>query len=182
MNSNTNSPKKMTTSQLEGWLAIRKKCAPQKSKKAYTRKEKHKQKFEKSQDIQYNIYRKSGEELQTLFLSFEDSSPTKFVIQPLTVPSPYEKQRGRNQQRRSISADIPSKFSGSGNPGEDNSNEQSQAWVAPRTNKARKGRILVSQKRKLLISRIWHRSPIGRRQMTQNHFSVSSNLTGATIK
>lgn len=29
---------------------------------------------------------------------------------------------------------------------------------------------------------IWHRSPIGRRQMTQNHFSVSSNLTGATIK
>ena len=48
-------------------------------------------------------------------------------------------------------------------------------------NKARKGRILVSQKRKLLISRIWHRSPIGRRQMTQNHFSVSSNLTGATI-
>ena len=60
-------------------------------------------------------------------------------------------------------------------------NEQSQVWVAPRTNKARKGRILVSQKRKLLISRIWHRSPIGRRQMTQNHFSVSSNLTGATI-
>ena len=43
MNSNTNSPKKMTPSQLEGWLAIRKKCAPQKSKKAYTRKEKHKQ-------------------------------------------------------------------------------------------------------------------------------------------
>ena len=80
MNSNTNSPKKMTPSQLEGWLAIRKKCAPQKSKKAYTRKEKHKQKFEKSQDIQYNIYRKSGEELQTLFLSFEDSSPTKFVM------------------------------------------------------------------------------------------------------
>ena len=39
MNSNTNSPKKMTPSQLEGWLAIRKKCAPQKSKKAYTRKE-----------------------------------------------------------------------------------------------------------------------------------------------
>lgn len=34
MNSNTNSPKKMTPSQLEGWLAIRKKCAPQKSKKA----------------------------------------------------------------------------------------------------------------------------------------------------
>ena len=80
MNSNTNSPKKMTSSQLEGWLAIRKKCAPQKSKKAYTRKEKHKQKFEKSQDIQYNIYRKSGEELQTLFLSFEDSSPTKLVM------------------------------------------------------------------------------------------------------
>lgn len=51
MNSNTNSPKKMTPSQLEGWLAIRKKCAPQKSKKAYTRKEKYKQKFEKSQDI-----------------------------------------------------------------------------------------------------------------------------------
>ena len=51
MNSNTNSPKKMTPPQLEGWLAIRKKCAPQKSKKAYTRKEKHKQKFEKSQDI-----------------------------------------------------------------------------------------------------------------------------------
>lgn len=80
MNSNINSPKKMTPSQLEGWLAIRKKCAPQKSKKAYTRKEKHKQKFEKSQDIQYNIYRKSGEELQTLFLSFEDSSPTKLVM------------------------------------------------------------------------------------------------------
>ena len=80
MNSNTNSPKKMTPSQLEGWLAIRKKCAPQKSKKTYTRKEKHKQKFEKSQDIQYNIYRKSGEELQTLFLSFEDSSPTKLVM------------------------------------------------------------------------------------------------------
>ena len=51
MNSNTNSSKKMTPSQLEGWLAIRKKCSPQKSKKAYTRKEKHKQKFEKSQDI-----------------------------------------------------------------------------------------------------------------------------------
>ena len=51
MNSNTNSPKKMTPSQLEGWLAIRKKCAPQKSKKTYTRKEKHKQKFEKYQDI-----------------------------------------------------------------------------------------------------------------------------------
>lgn len=51
MNSNTNLPKKMTPSQLEGWLAIRKKCTPQKSKKAYTRKEKHKQKFENSQDI-----------------------------------------------------------------------------------------------------------------------------------
>ena len=51
MNSNTNSPKKKTPSQLEGWLAIRKKCALQKSKKAYARKEKHKQKFEKSQDI-----------------------------------------------------------------------------------------------------------------------------------
>jgi hypothetical protein len=32
MNSNINSPKKMTPSQLEGWVAIRKKCAPQKSK------------------------------------------------------------------------------------------------------------------------------------------------------
>lgn len=32
MNSNTNSPKKMTPSQLEGWIAIRKKCVPQKSK------------------------------------------------------------------------------------------------------------------------------------------------------
>lgn len=51
MNSNINSPKKMAPSQLEGWLAIRKKYAPQKSKKIYTRKEKHKQKFEKSQDI-----------------------------------------------------------------------------------------------------------------------------------
>ena len=85
MNSNTNSPKKMTPSQLEGWLAIRKKCSPQKSKKAYTRKEKHKQKFQKSQDIEYNIYRKSGEELQTLFLSFEDSSPTKLVMRLMTV-------------------------------------------------------------------------------------------------
>lgn len=46
MNSNTNLPKKMTPSQLEGWIAIRKKCVPQKSKKTYTRKEKHKQKFE----------------------------------------------------------------------------------------------------------------------------------------
>ena len=36
-------------------------------------------------------------------------------------------------------------------------------------------------KKELLVSKIWHRSPIGRRQMTQNHFSVSSNLTGATI-
>ena len=51
MNSNTNSPKKMTPFKLEGWLAIRKKCAPQHSKKAYTRKEKHTHKFEKSQDI-----------------------------------------------------------------------------------------------------------------------------------
>ena len=64
--------------------------------------------------------------------------------------------------------------------------EDNSKWTKPglgrsQTNKARKGRILVSQKRKLLISRIWHRSPIGRRQMTQNHFSVSSNLTGATI-
>lgn len=41
MNSNTNSSKKMTPFQLEGWIAIRKKCVPQKSKKAYTRKEKH---------------------------------------------------------------------------------------------------------------------------------------------
>ena len=65
MKSKTDSSKKMTPSQLEGWIAIRKKCVPQKSKKTYTRKEKHKQKFEKSQDIQYNIYRKSGEELQT---------------------------------------------------------------------------------------------------------------------
>ena len=79
MNSNTNSPKKMTPSQLEGWLAIRKKCAPQKSKKAYTRKEKHKQKFEKSQDIQYNI-QKVGRGTSNLFLSFEDSSPTRLVM------------------------------------------------------------------------------------------------------
>ena len=62
---NTNFSKKMTSTQLEGWIAVRKKCVSQKSKKSYTRKEKHKQKFEKSQDIQYNIYRKSGEELQT---------------------------------------------------------------------------------------------------------------------
>ena len=62
---NTDSSKKMAPSQLEGWIAIRKKCVPQKSKKSYTRKEKHKQKFENSQNIQYNIYRKSGEELQT---------------------------------------------------------------------------------------------------------------------
>lgn len=48
MNSNTDSSKKMTPPQLEGQLAIRKKCVPQKSKKTYTRKEKHKQKFEKS--------------------------------------------------------------------------------------------------------------------------------------
>ena len=33
MNSNTNSPKKMTPSQLEGWLAIRKKCAPRNPRK-----------------------------------------------------------------------------------------------------------------------------------------------------
>lgn len=39
MNTNTNSFKKMTPSQLEGWLAIRKKCVSQKSKKTYTRKE-----------------------------------------------------------------------------------------------------------------------------------------------
>lgn len=32
MNSNTDSSKKMTPSQLEGWLAIRKKCVPQKPK------------------------------------------------------------------------------------------------------------------------------------------------------
>ena len=51
MNFNTDSSKKMTPSQLEGWIAIRKKCVPQKSKKSYTRKEKHKQKFENSQDI-----------------------------------------------------------------------------------------------------------------------------------
>lgn len=51
MNTNTNSSKKMTPSQLEGWLAIRKKCVPQKSKKTYTHKEKHKQKFENSQNI-----------------------------------------------------------------------------------------------------------------------------------
>ena len=51
MNTNTNSSKKMTPSQLEGWLAIRKKCVPQKSKKTYTRKEKYKQIFEKFQDI-----------------------------------------------------------------------------------------------------------------------------------
>lgn len=48
---NTNFSKKMTSSQLKGWLVIRKKCAPQKSKKSYTRKEKHKQKFENSQNI-----------------------------------------------------------------------------------------------------------------------------------
>lgn len=36
-------------------------------------------------------------------------------------------------------------------------------------------------KKELLALKIWHRSPIGRRQMTQNHFSVSSNLTDATI-
>lgn len=30
---NTDSSKKMIPSQLEGWLAIRKKCIPQKSKK-----------------------------------------------------------------------------------------------------------------------------------------------------
>lgn len=33
MNSNTNSPKKMTSFQLEGWLAIRKKCVPQNLKR-----------------------------------------------------------------------------------------------------------------------------------------------------
>lgn len=51
MNSNTDSPKKMIPSQLEGWIAIRKKCVSQKSKKTYTRKEKYRQKFEKFQDI-----------------------------------------------------------------------------------------------------------------------------------
>ena len=51
MNSNTDSSKKMAPSQLEGWIAIRKKCVPKKKKKTYTRKEKHKQKFENSQNI-----------------------------------------------------------------------------------------------------------------------------------
>lgn len=40
------SERKMSPSQLEGWLAIRKKCSPMKSKKQYTRKEKHKNKID----------------------------------------------------------------------------------------------------------------------------------------
>lgn len=40
------SEKKMSSSQLEGWLAIRKKCSPMKSKKQYSRKEKHKNKID----------------------------------------------------------------------------------------------------------------------------------------
>lgn len=35
----------MAPLQLEGWLARRKKCAPMKNKKAYSRKTKHKQKI-----------------------------------------------------------------------------------------------------------------------------------------
>ena len=45
----------MEPSQLEVWLARRKKCAPMKSKKDYTRKKKHKRKFENSEDFWYNF-------------------------------------------------------------------------------------------------------------------------------
>ena len=36
-------------------------------------------------------------------------------------------------------------------------------------------------KKELLVSKIWRRSPIGRRRRTQNSYSVDSNSTGATI-
>ena len=41
-----NSTSKMTPEQLEKWLALRKKCHVHKSKKDYTRKEKHKKQYE----------------------------------------------------------------------------------------------------------------------------------------
>ena len=41
----------MEPSQLEVWLARRKKCAPMKSKKDYTRKKKHNRKFENFEDF-----------------------------------------------------------------------------------------------------------------------------------
>ncbi len=41
-----NSTSKMTHEQLEKWLALRKKCHVHKSKKDYTRKEKHKKQYE----------------------------------------------------------------------------------------------------------------------------------------
>ena len=41
----------MEPSQLEVWLARRKKCAPMKSKRDYTRKKKHKRKLENSEDF-----------------------------------------------------------------------------------------------------------------------------------
>ena len=40
------STSKMTPAQLESWLALRKKCHVHKSKKEYTRKEKHKKNYE----------------------------------------------------------------------------------------------------------------------------------------
>ena len=40
-----NSTSKMTPGQLEKWLALRKKCHVHKSKKDYTRKEKHKKNY-----------------------------------------------------------------------------------------------------------------------------------------
>ena len=40
-----NSTSKMTPEQLEKWLALRKKCHVHKSKKDYTRKEKHKKNY-----------------------------------------------------------------------------------------------------------------------------------------
>ena len=41
-----NSTSKMTPEQLEKWIALRKKCHVHKSKKDYTRKEKHKKQYE----------------------------------------------------------------------------------------------------------------------------------------
>ena len=43
-----NSTSKMTPEQLEKWLALRKKCHVHKSKKDYTRKEKHKKDYEQN--------------------------------------------------------------------------------------------------------------------------------------
>ena len=40
-----NSTSKMTPEQLEKWIALRKKCHVHKSKKDYTRKEKHKKDY-----------------------------------------------------------------------------------------------------------------------------------------